>query len=95
MLVPAVLMVSTIRFRSFKTIDLQTRRSYKILLVVAITFFAIATEPKWTLVALAYGYLVSPSWGWPDCASAGAGRRLLRQRRAAARRGPTRGAGQG
>lgn len=59
MLVPAVLMVSTIRFRSFKTIDLQTRRSYKILLVVAITFFAIATEPKWTLVALAYGYLVS------------------------------------
>jgi CDP-diacylglycerol--serine O-phosphatidyltransferase len=59
MLVPAVLMVSTVRFRSFKTIDLQTRRSYKVLLVVAIAFFAIATHPRWTLVILAYGYLAS------------------------------------
>jgi len=31
-LVPAVLMVSTIRFRSFKTIDLQIRRPYSVLL---------------------------------------------------------------
>jgi CDP-diacylglycerol---serine O-phosphatidyltransferase len=59
MLVPAVLMVSTIRFRSFKTIDLQARRSYKILLAVAIGYFAITTHPRWTLVAIAYGYLVS------------------------------------
>jgi CDP-diacylglycerol--serine O-phosphatidyltransferase len=59
MLVPAVLMVSTIRFRSFKTIDLQARRSYQILLAVTIAFFAIATHTKWSLVALAYGYLSS------------------------------------
>ncbi len=59
MLVPAVLMVSTIRFRSFKTIDLQARRSYKILLGVAIGYFAITTHPRWTLVALAYSYLAS------------------------------------
>lgn len=59
MLVPAVLMISTIRFRSFKTFDLQARRSYKILLVVATAFLTIATHPRWTLVAIAYGYLAS------------------------------------
>src|SRR5437867_4003890 len=35
-LVPAVLMVSTIRFRSFKTIDLQTRRPHTVLLLIAL-----------------------------------------------------------
>jgi CDP-diacylglycerol---serine O-phosphatidyltransferase len=59
MLVPAVLMVSTIRFRSFKTIDLESRRSYKILLAVTIVFFAITTHPRGALVALSYGYLLS------------------------------------
>src|SRR3954454_25102208 len=34
-LVPALLMVSTIRFRSFKTIDLQMRRPYTVLLLIA------------------------------------------------------------
>jgi CDP-diacylglycerol---serine O-phosphatidyltransferase len=59
MLVPAVLMVSTIKFRSFKTIDLQARRSYKVLLAVAIAYFAITTHPRWTLVVISYGYLAS------------------------------------
>jgi CDP-diacylglycerol---serine O-phosphatidyltransferase len=59
MLIPAVLMVSTIRYRSFKTIDLQARRPYKILLAVIILFFAIAAKAHWTLLAIAYGYLGS------------------------------------
>jgi CDP-diacylglycerol---serine O-phosphatidyltransferase len=59
MLVPAMLMVSTIRFRSFKTIDLAARRPYKVLLAVAVGFFAIAIYPQWTLVAIAYSYLFS------------------------------------
>jgi CDP-diacylglycerol---serine O-phosphatidyltransferase len=59
MLIPAVMMVSTIRYRSFKTIDLQARRPYKILLAVIILFFAIAAKSHWTLLALAYGYLLS------------------------------------
>ncbi len=59
MLIPAVLMVSTIRYRSFKTIDLRARRSYKILLAVTILFFAIAAKAHWTLLAIAYGYLLS------------------------------------
>jgi CDP-diacylglycerol--serine O-phosphatidyltransferase len=59
MIVPAVLMVSTIKFRSFKSIDLLARRSYKILLVLAIGLVAIATHPRWTLLVIAYAYLLS------------------------------------
>src|SRR5262245_30204136 len=58
-LVPAVLMVSTIRFRSFKTIDLQNRRPYTVLIFIAAAIMAIATHPKVVLVVLAYFYLAS------------------------------------
>ena len=58
-LVPAVLMVSTIRFRSFKTIDLQSRRSYTVLIVIAAGIVAIAMHPKSVLLVIAYGYVVS------------------------------------
>jgi CDP-diacylglycerol---serine O-phosphatidyltransferase len=58
-LVPAVLMVSTIRFRSFKTIDLRTRRPYTVLLGVAAALVLIATEPRWVLLGMAYTYMVS------------------------------------
>lgn len=58
-LVPAVLMVSTIRFRSFKTIDLQTRRPYTVLLLIAAGIMLIATHPRFVLVAMAYSYLAS------------------------------------
>lgn len=58
-LVPALLMVSTIRFRSFKTFDLQARRSYTVLIVVAVAIALIAAHPAYLLVALAYTYLAS------------------------------------
>jgi CDP-diacylglycerol---serine O-phosphatidyltransferase len=58
-LVPATLMVSTIRFRSFKTIDLQSRRSYTIVLLLAAGIALIATHPRSVLVVLAYVYLAS------------------------------------
>jgi len=58
-LVPAVLMVSTIRFRSFKTIDLQVRRPYTVLLLIAGAIMLIATHPRFVLVALSYAYLAS------------------------------------
>ncbi len=35
-IVPAVLMVSTIRFRSFKNLDLQSRRPFRVLLLIAL-----------------------------------------------------------
>ena len=58
-LVPAVLMVSTIRFRSFKTIDLRTRRPYTVLLLVAAGIMLITTHPQALLVVMAYTYLAS------------------------------------
>jgi len=58
-LVPAVLMVSTIRFRSFKTIDSRARRPYTVLIFVAAAIVLVATHPQAALVAIAYSYLAS------------------------------------
>jgi CDP-diacylglycerol--serine O-phosphatidyltransferase len=59
MLVPAALMVSTIRFRSFKTINFGWGPSYMPLLIFSVLVAAIYAEPRATLVMLAYGYLAS------------------------------------
>jgi CDP-diacylglycerol--serine O-phosphatidyltransferase len=56
---PALLMVSTIRFRSFKTFDLQSRRSYSALLLIAIGLVVVAAQPEYLFLVLAYGYLLS------------------------------------
>jgi CDP-diacylglycerol---serine O-phosphatidyltransferase len=58
-LVPAMLMVSTIRFRSFKTIDLQARRPYRVLLLIAAAYMLITWLHRYVLVIMAYAYLVS------------------------------------
>jgi CDP-diacylglycerol--serine O-phosphatidyltransferase len=58
-IVPALLMVSTIRFRSFKNLDFSVRRSYTVLLVVAVFLALLAAHPESILVVLAYGYLAS------------------------------------
>src|SRR4029077_9445959 len=59
MLVPAFLMVSTIRFRSFKSLDLQARRPYTVLIAIALFFAFIFAHPALTLVIIAYSYLLS------------------------------------
>jgi len=58
-IVPALLMVSTIRFRAFKNIDLAARRKYPILLLLAVGIAAIAAHPELVLVVMAYTYLLS------------------------------------
>jgi CDP-diacylglycerol--serine O-phosphatidyltransferase len=58
-LVPAALMVSTIRFRSFKTFDLQSRRPYSVLILIAGAIVAIWAHPRAVLVVIAYTYLAS------------------------------------
>jgi CDP-diacylglycerol--serine O-phosphatidyltransferase len=58
-LVPAVLMVSTIRFRSFKNLDLQKRRPYTVLIFIAAAIVLITTHPRFVLVLIAYSYLAS------------------------------------
>lgn len=59
MIVPALLMVSTIRFRSFKNIDFRARRSYAVLLLGAIGLALLAAHPELMFLMLAYGYLAS------------------------------------
>ena len=58
-LVPALLMVSTIRFRSFKTIDLRAKRPYTILAALAGMIALIVAYPHEVLLVMAYGYLAS------------------------------------
>jgi CDP-diacylglycerol--serine O-phosphatidyltransferase len=58
-IVPALLMVSTIRYRSFKTIDLQSRRSYPVLFLFAVGLALLAAQPQIVLAIMAYTYLVS------------------------------------
>jgi CDP-diacylglycerol--serine O-phosphatidyltransferase len=59
LLVPAALMVSTIKYRSFKTINLGQRRPASALMLFALLLAAIATYPQWSLVLISYTYLVS------------------------------------
>lgn len=59
LLLPALLMVSTIKYRSFKTIDLGRRRPSSGLILFALVLAAIATYPEWTLLTIAYAYLAS------------------------------------
>jgi CDP-diacylglycerol--serine O-phosphatidyltransferase len=58
-IVPALLMVSTIRYRSFKTIDLQSRRSYPVLFLLALGLALLAARPEEVLLTMAYTYLAS------------------------------------
>ena len=64
--IPAVLMVSTIRFRGFKTINLQARHSYAVLVLFAIGLALLVAHTELVLVVLAYGYLASAfiEMGW-------------------------------
>ena len=58
-IVPSVLMISTIRFRSFKNLDLQSRRPYTVLIFIAAGIVAIWSHPRGVLVVMAYAYLSS------------------------------------
>src|SRR6476646_11460868 len=65
-LVPAFLMVSTIRFRSVKAIDVGHTRSYLSLFLAAIALALIATHPRIALVVLSYTYTAAAliMWGY-------------------------------
>ena len=58
-LVPAFLMITTLRFWSFKSVNLGHRRSYVPLIVIASVLAAIAANPPVVLVGMAYVYLLS------------------------------------
>ena len=62
--VPALLMVSTIRFRSVKAIDLGWSRSYFALFLAAVALALIASHPRWALVTMAYAYTLGALVMW-------------------------------
>jgi CDP-diacylglycerol---serine O-phosphatidyltransferase len=55
----AVLMVSRLRYRSFKDLDLRNRRSYLVVLPIAAALVAVLTHAKGALLTLSAVYLVS------------------------------------
>ena len=59
LVIGAFLMVSTLRYWSFKTFDLRSRRSYFAMVGIAALLALIATEPAWALLAWACGYTAS------------------------------------
>ncbi|MEO6221908.1 MAG: CDP-diacylglycerol--serine O-phosphatidyltransferase [Vicinamibacterales bacterium] len=63
-LLPAILMVSSIRFRSFKNLNLGWDRSYFKLFVFAALLVFIAEEPRWALVIITYTYLTAALIEW-------------------------------
>jgi phosphatidylserine synthase len=62
--IPGLLMVSTIRFRSVKAIELGWQRSYFALFVLAIALALIASHPRVALVVLAYSYTLGALVMW-------------------------------
>lgn len=64
LMVPALLMVSTFRFRSLKTMNLSSPVNSKVLIVVAAAIALFTTSPDVVLLVLAYGYLLSPVVEW-------------------------------
>jgi CDP-diacylglycerol--serine O-phosphatidyltransferase len=58
-IVPALLMVSTLRFRSFKSIDIGIRRRYQSLIVMAGGLALLIAYPQIVLLVMAYTYLAS------------------------------------
>jgi CDP-diacylglycerol--serine O-phosphatidyltransferase len=63
-LVPAFLMVSTVRFRAFKAVNFGWVRSAWPLFLFAGLLVVIWTAPRIALVILAYGYLLSALAEW-------------------------------
>jgi CDP-diacylglycerol--serine O-phosphatidyltransferase len=58
------LMVSTFRYRSFKSFDLRRRRSYMTVLGIALLFLLVAAHPEASLLAVTTMYTVSGPLGW-------------------------------
>jgi len=83
----AVLMVSTVRYYSFKEIDFARRRPTSVLLLVVLGVLIVATHPQWFLFLLFSAYVLSgltrPLWArrWEGGLAVEKGPRDSRQER--------------
>jgi CDP-diacylglycerol--serine O-phosphatidyltransferase len=55
----AVLMVSKVRYRSFKEIDLRRRMRWVMVILVALVYFVVASSPEFVALILSFTYLLS------------------------------------
>ena len=55
----ALLMVSNIRYRSFKDLDLRNRVPFVSVLLLVLTFAFVSIDPPQVLFAMFFGYVVS------------------------------------
>ncbi len=55
----ALLMVSRIRYRSFKDIDLRSGRPYLVIILMAVTLILILIEPPLAILLVSFSYVVS------------------------------------
>ncbi|MCD6451013.1 MAG: CDP-diacylglycerol--serine O-phosphatidyltransferase [Acidobacteria bacterium] len=55
----SLLMVSKVRYRSFKDLDLRAKRSYSLLLVIAFVFSLFAVYPEFVFLSVMVGYASS------------------------------------
>jgi CDP-diacylglycerol--serine O-phosphatidyltransferase len=62
-LVLALLMVSTLRYRSFKSIDLRSRRSYVYVVLIAAAIALAIAHSEWVLLTTATVYTISGPLG--------------------------------
>lgn len=58
-LLVSLIMVSRLRYRSFKELDLRARKSHKYLLIPAAALAAVMLNPQIVLMVAAYAYLLS------------------------------------
>ncbi|HYG62680.1 MAG TPA: CDP-diacylglycerol--serine O-phosphatidyltransferase [Thermoanaerobaculia bacterium] len=58
------LMVSTIRYHSFKKLDLRKRWSYRVFVIIAAVILVIVFEPRATFLAIAVTYTLSGPAGY-------------------------------
>jgi CDP-diacylglycerol--serine O-phosphatidyltransferase len=72
----AILMISRLRYRSFKDFDLRNRRSYLYVFPLAGILVAVLTLPEVTLLGISAAYLLSGPAGyvWVAITRGGSGR---------------------
>jgi CDP-diacylglycerol--serine O-phosphatidyltransferase len=59
MVILAFLMVSTFRYWSFKNVDLRSRRSYVMIVGIAVSLILVALHTEWVLLLLATAFWLS------------------------------------
>ena len=64
LVVLSFLMVSTFRYRSFKTVDLRSRRSYVMVVGIAVALILVALHTDWVLLILATAFWLSGPIGF-------------------------------